>query len=146
MRIIADIRGDGVDLARIQEQAEEFVAYYQDDTDIALDYSEAGIAQMDALLEGLHQRRVDPADVADLVIGVSCYVGEVIRRTLGGAWADDGDAAVRDGMIFNPRIVVGSLPTRPVEKVCDRIKTGETESLSGYYAGLARLAPERSST
>jgi hypothetical protein len=146
MRIIADIRGDGVNLARIQEQAEEFVAYYQDDTDIALDYSEAGIAQMDALLEGLHQRRVDPADVADLVIGVSCYVGEVIRRTLGGAWADDGDVTARDGMIFNPSIGVGSLTIRPVEQVCNRIKTGEAESLSGHYASLARLATERSST
>ena len=104
-----------MDLAGIREQAEEFVAYYQDDTGIALDYSETGIAQMDAFLERLHQRKVDPADVADLVIGVSCYVGEVIRRTLGGAWADAGDVAARDGMIFNPSIGVGSLTIRPVE-------------------------------
>ncbi|WP_156143946.1 hypothetical protein [Sphingomonas taxi] len=146
MRIIADIRGDGVDRAGIQEQAEEFVAYYQDDTGSALDYSEAGIGQMDAFLEGLHQKRVDPADVADLVIGVACYVGEVIRRNLGGAWADDGDAAARGGMVFNPSIVVGSLPIRPVDAVCNRIETGEAESLSGCYASLARRATERSST
>ena len=134
--------GGLMDSLDIQAQADEFVAYHQDVADVALDYSAASIAHVDALLATLHQQRTDPADAGDLVVGVASYVGEVIRRTLGGAWIDNGDAAA-GGSIFNPGMRVGSASIRPVDQVCKCIRNGAEDSLSAWYAALARGAGER---
>jgi hypothetical protein len=131
-----------MDSLEIQAQTDEFVAYHQDVADVALDYSVASIAHVDALLATLHRQRADPADVGDLVVGVASYVGEVIRRTLGGAWIDDRDAAA-GGLIFNPGMRVVSTSIRPVDQVCKCIGNGAEDSLSAWYAALAQGAGER---
>jgi hypothetical protein len=124
---------------QIIEQAEEFVAYHHVETGITLDYSAASIAHVDALLDGLHHRQVDPADVGDLVVGAASYVGEVIRRTLGGAWANDDDVD-SGAAIFNPRMIVAVSSLWPASKVCKRILDGADESLAFYYETTATIA------
>jgi hypothetical protein len=52
------------------------------------------------------------------------YVGEVIRRRLGGAWVRDGDHAALD-LPDGTRI-------RPVQQVMDRLATGAAGSLTAY--------------
>ena len=133
------VRGGGfMDWVARAAQADEFVAYYQDSTDLVLDYSAASLAHVDALLDDLREKRTDPADVGDLVVGVASYVGEVIRRTLDGAWIADADVAAGGGAMFNPAIAVGPTSLRPVEQVCQRIGTGAGDPLSSLYATLAQ--------
>ena len=50
-----------------------------------LDFSVASVAKVQEVLK---HSRADPT-----VIGAGCYVGEVLRRTLGGAWQADGTLA-----------------------------------------------------
>lgn len=50
-----------------------------------LDFTVASVAKVE---QALRLHRSDPA-----VIGAGCYVGEVLRRTLGGRWQDDGTLA-----------------------------------------------------
>lgn len=126
---------------QIIEQAQEFVAYHHVDTDVTLDYSAASIAQVDALLDDLHHRQVDPADVGDLVVGAASYVGEVIRRTRGGTWAAaDEDGADSGAAIFNPRMIVAGSSLWPASKVCKRILDGANDSLVLYYETTATIA------
>ncbi len=56
------------------------------------------------------------------------YVGEVIRRRLGGAWVRDGEHAALD-LPDGTRI-------RPVEQMMHRVTTGAAGSLAAYAAAL----------
>jgi hypothetical protein len=55
---------------------------------LVLDLSTDSVAALDAFLATSFDGRQEAPPA--LVLGVGCYVGEVIRHTLGGAWADDG--------------------------------------------------------
>ena len=81
-----------------------------------LDFSVASVEKVQLALKA---NRSDP-----MVIGAGCYVGEVLRRTLGGAWTEDGTLAG-----------VGKVSeTSPLAKA----RAGE--DLVGYVADVIRYA------
>ncbi len=127
-----------MELGEIIEQADEFVAFHEEQGGERLDYTPASLVALDAMLTALFDRRVDPADAGDLVIGAAAYLGEVIRRTLGGSWHDGDPAAGHE--VINPRLQLGSISLWPVERVMRCIADGPGESLTDYYASLTTLA------
>lgn len=70
---------DGLDPEGFPVEADRFAEV------LDLDFSVESVAKVQAALK---LNRSDPA-----VIGAGCYVGEVLRRTLGGAWQPDGTLA-----------------------------------------------------
>lgn len=132
-----------MELGEIIDQADEFVAFHEEQSGKRLDYTPASLVALDAMLTALFDRRVDPADAGDLVIGAAAYLGEVIRRMLGGSW-HDGDGVAE---VINPRLQVGSVSLWPVESVMRCIADGPEESLTQYYATLTTLvAPTQADT
>lgn len=59
---------------------------------------------------------------------VGGYVGEVIRRRLGGAWVRDGDHAALD--------LPNGVRIRPVQQVQHRLAAGAAGSLTGYASAI----------
>jgi Family of unknown function (DUF6278) len=110
---------------------------------LVLDYTEASLATLDALLSGS-----DPAYATtnpsqrDLVIFYAgCYLGEVLVRSHGAHWhfAEDwSEARVR---LIAPQ---GGLELRPFEKLYRRLTEGaEGNRLTDYYQGIAEALERR---
>ena len=95
---------------------------------LVLDHSAASVAALDDFLA----ERFDGREAAPpaLALGVGCYVGEVIRRTLGGAWADDGSL-----------VGVGAVvETFPLKQARDRVEQAAAGGLAAYYESVAAAA------
>ena len=67
---------DPLDPAGFPAEAARFAAH------LGLDFTVASVERVERLLRG------DRSDAA--VIGAGCYVGEVLRRAVGGTWGSDG--------------------------------------------------------
>ena len=81
--------------------------------------------------EGLGQR----------IFGLGSYVGEVIRRDVGGTWnGDDADPAaeVNITLVLDDGSVIW-----PVQRVMKRFKNGREDSLVAYAAALGVGSAER---
>lgn len=67
-----------------------------------------------------------------LPIGVGCYVGEVIVRTMGGAWNVAGQPQIN---------YLGAVEAIfPLDKAFKRFANGPSDSLVGYYKTVAYYA------
>lgn len=67
-----------------------------------------------------------------LVVGMGCYVGEVIVRTLGGFWNREGRPEINS---------VGPIQAIfPIQKVAKRFRNGPTDSLVHYYRTVEKYA------
>jgi hypothetical protein len=105
----------------------------------ALDYSEASVATLEALLSSSDpqmQAPDFPEGQRNLVVFYNgCYLGEVMARNLGGAWRfDEGDWAT-SSLVFP--YGDGGLQVFPFRKLYRRVTEGPAENdLVAYYAGL----------
>lgn len=124
-----------------QRQAADFCAVALDSYGMELDYSPATLTELEALLEA--QFQPGSADNnSSLIVGMGCYVGEVIIHVHGGQWSADEEH------FHSPAVVIqGKLQVRtfPLSRVWKRFEYGNEHSLASYYTevcGLvARLKP-----
>ena len=104
-----------------------------------LDFSPSSL---DAVL-ALVRRRMDDdaapddADDADDLVQASCYLGEVVRRTLGGAWAAAGGGAdMLCGVAGRAGAAGAVIPLSDLMLVL----ASPAPSLAAWYAAIARGA------
>jgi hypothetical protein len=116
-----------------QKEAASFVAIVGDIAPgLELDYTADSVRS----LEDFIATSFDPPGSSyvpeSLAVGVGCYVGEVVVRTLGGRWSPDGSAEVLD---------IGRVNcTFPIQKAQRRFANGPEDSLAWYYEVLAHYA------
>ena len=110
-------------------EAETFVAIMANMApELRLDFSAESIN----LLEAFIASRFDPPGSQfvgeSLPVGVGCYVGETIIRTLGGHWTPAGEI----------HHIGGVEKTFPLAKAHKRFQNGPADSLAHYYQTIAR--------
>jgi hypothetical protein len=118
-----------------------------------LDFSPASLEGLDALLEELHKgvsdsnappdRRPTEAQMNGVVTIWGVYLGEVVRRNLGGRWLNTpmGEAGP------HLRLECGGRELLPLSRVFRRIRDGVSKSVRAFYAfagGLDAAAPPAS--
>ncbi len=112
------------------------------------DFTEQSLEPLDRGLGEMHKILTEPADdqlalsrelefklpAVCAVVGV--YVGETLRRTLGGEWIeyerDERGVEVLTLSLGDPEVAV----VRPHGKVCKRIEDGSQDSILSYYEVL----------
>jgi hypothetical protein len=108
-----------------------------------LDFSEESVKVVEAILSQLHtelprEKRKPLPEVIDQVCNVyGAYIGEVMRRTMGGEWVLD-DKMSPGNKIISLRL--GNTQTCPSAKVYKRIMNGSEDDVWFYY----RVLVERS--
>jgi hypothetical protein len=116
-----------------QKEAASFVSIVGDIApNLDLDYSAGSIQSLEEFIASSFDPPGSSYVPESLAVGVGCYVGEVVVRTLGGRWSPDGSAEVRE---------IGSVNcTFPIQKAQRRFANGPEDSLSWYYQVLAHYA------
>lgn len=101
---------------------------------LELDYSPGSLSQLDDLIDS----NFGPGSADDhssLIVGMGCYLGEVVIRNHGGAWHADEE------FFRSPAVVIeGRLQTHtfPISRVWRRFEYGPEHSLVGYYGEVRR--------
>ena len=111
-----------------------------------LDYSEGSVATVEELLrlsDELFGLPTFPEAQRNLVVFYNgCYLGEVMRRQLGGTWRFDPGGNWFDASLVFP-LGEGRLQVFPFQKAYRRIAEGPEENdLVAYYDGLKRKLAE----
>lgn len=104
------------------------------------DFSPASLADLDEVLGRYHARGYRPEQLERMLIMASCYLGEVIRRSVGATWVkgEDSDQPDMKNEALVLRLDGGYLA--PFATVCKRVENGAEERLPFYYnAMLANL-------
>jgi hypothetical protein len=73
------------------------------------------------------------SDLGSRLFAVGAYVGEVIRRSLGGEWRGDDSSPQAE---INVELVVGEITCWPVQRVMKRFSHGAEDGIAAYGAGL----------
>ena len=116
-----------------QKQAASFVSIVGDIAPgLELDYSVDSVRALEEFIASSFDPPGSSYVPESLAVGVGCYVGEVVVRTLGGRWNPDGSAEVLD---------IGRVNcTFPIQKAQRRFANGPEDSLAWYYEVLAHYA------
>lgn len=111
--------------------AEEAAVFVRVMADVApgvrLDGSPESLADLDAALTASFGGAGAPAAPEALMLGVGCYLGEVIRRHLGGRWNDEGH-------LEGAGVAVEAFPLQRARR---RLEDPAAGSLADYFAQLA---------
>ena len=126
--------------------AQEAVTIARDRYSVTLDFSEASVKQLETLLANMHNGLAKPGDPARpsdewitcVAATFGAYLGEILRRNLGGTWLKQ-----------NPR-APGSLPAlnvhgdvlTPCRKVLKRILEGPAEDVAFFYQAACKIIRE----
>jgi len=125
-------RGDAAPedfLRAIPEFADQHVETVRKIFGEELDYSEASIAKLDEIInKGWPDR--PPAMLEPTVVTFGAYLGEAIRRNIGGEWG----FAESEGYFLDR--VGGKAKIFPFNKVTKRFRNGEEDSLGFYYRAM----------
>ncbi|CAG0931393.1 hypothetical protein TFLX_02134 [Thermoflexales bacterium] len=128
-----NVQTDHANPLRFSQEAQTFVSIMHDLAPaLSLDYT----AQSIQALEQFIAQTFDPPGsryVGDsLIIGLGCYVGEVIVRLLGGRWSVEGKPEING---------LGQIQAVfPLEKVKKRFQNGSEDSLISYWATVERYS------
>ncbi len=119
----------------MQRLAEEAVIMAKQ-MNVDLDYTSSSVEKLDNVLEGFHQQipEANPSEdqVAGMALGFGAYLGECIRRNLGGEWEFFQDAdAIKLGQEY---IFVAA-------KAYRRLKNGSEDSVVALYESVRRDYP-----
>ena len=111
-------------------EAETFVSILKDlAPEVILDYSPTSLNKLDVFIterfEPVGSKHVGEA----LLLGMGCYVGEVIIRCLGGQWSQKGPEITGIG---------GVQAVFPLQKVLKRFRNGPVDSLFFYYETIKK--------
>jgi hypothetical protein len=106
----------------------------------AADFTPASAREVDRFIEE-HSQRGRPLrkgllkeNLGKKLFALGAYVGEVLRRDLGGSWVtDDADA---QGEINVMLLLTGEKGVWPVQKVTRRFQSGSSESLGAYVSAI----------
>jgi hypothetical protein len=130
--------------------AEIAEAYAQDAVDLAakgyqtqLDWTDASVAKVEAILAQLHASMPTPKPPEDVIWnfakGFGSYIGEVFRRNHAGEWG-----MISDGTNSFPGIRSKVAPPTlfwPWGRVHKRIVEGDEHNVRHYYEVLVEQAP-----
>jgi hypothetical protein len=121
--------------SRYQEEAGTFLSIMGEMApQIGLDYTIDSLQRLDQFIS----EHFDPpgSKFVDetLLVGIGCYVGEVIIRHIGGHWNPEGKPEINE---------IGPLEAiQPIEKARQRFEQGREHSLSWYYHAIQKQAYE----
>jgi hypothetical protein len=119
-----------VDSAWYGPEAETFVTIRAEMVPyLILDYSTDSLDRLEAFIAA----QFDPPGTRDpgqsLPVGIGCYLGEVIRRNLGGYWNRSGRPEISG---------LGQIKAiYPIQKAGKRFANGPTDSLTTYFQVVA---------
>lgn len=130
----------------VARRAERFAAAHGGEQ---LDFSADSLALVDRLLD--ERRRARGGKPAGMIIEAGCYLGEVIRRQLGGRWRDAPVPAKRGFLglfggrdpAFAPVLDLGTISVSPVEKVSARLRGKDSDTIETYYEAIERTVIPR---
>lgn len=134
---------------RHNKKIEMATAYAEDGVDLAsklkttLDYSDQSLIRLDSLLETFHSSLPRSSDgnvrsdfepqIVSRAKCFGCYLGEVIRKNLGGEWHFQGP--MTDWKSWT--LIVNGIEMWPVRRVYNRIVEGSSNNVKHYYDYVA---------
>lgn len=126
--------------------AADAVAYAGQQFGIALDYSEESVERVEQLLGKLYdsiprgflskltKRSPSPKDLERMATMVGAYIGEVVRRNLGGTWKLESSAFPGQQMLtFQTE---DGIEMWPQVRVSKRLANGPEDNVWHYFQGL----------
>lgn len=116
------------------------IASVRDIEGVELDYSPESIEMIDRIVEAMRQDGVTIERVADTLFSFGCYIGEVFVRHASGVWRREEDTPMRGLAGFMVIQLAGDRLCNPIGKVFKRLRDGETENLSYFYAVFTQNA------
>jgi hypothetical protein len=106
--------------------------------DTELDYSAHSLEELDAAIDTMREDGQDGEEAAEALFVFGCYLGEVLVRALGGAWAATSRSALR-GVSPWPMVVI--LPDGSswdaIGKAYKRLELGDSEYLPAFFEAAA---------
>jgi hypothetical protein len=116
---------------------------------VILDFAPTSLKDVDAILGEMHdglvrakaqavQEAPTPAQVRNMAIVWGAYVGEVMRRHLGGTWSNS--EVEGQGKVL--RLRLGSTEWYPLRKVEKRLVDGPGDNVAFYYHAIAKILSE----
>jgi|GEM_PF-1479504 len=127
--------------AEATEAAAEMIERARRNFDVALDFTDASIRKVEALLQQLHLRarndKPSDAQVFDYAKGLGSYVGEVFRRNHGAEW---GVVALGDDSYPGMRSTHREQLFWPWRRAYNRIVNGPEDNVWHYYQLLVERA------
>jgi hypothetical protein len=126
-------------VSAIPGYAREFIKVANQRCDKELDFSDSSIARLDEVATAWQElSRKDKLEVFD---GMCFYLGEVIRRNLGGCWVDPAWKKPKhtEARCYLSK-VGGSLTVSPSKWVERRLLEGRSETFLSYYKSLKQRA------
>ena len=106
-----------------------------EESELVLDYSPGSLEGVDSQIEALREEGYTSEDVPEALFVLGCYLGEVMRRSLGGRWIATARSPLQDVSPW-PMVVVlpGGSAWDPIGKAYKRLELGDSEYLPAYYA------------
>lgn len=123
--------------------AADIVVVAQEHFGATLDYSVQSLAEVDRIVGGLHEEGLKLDDVAAMVFGLGCYVGEIFVRHAGATWRAATQEEI-ENYYGVPLIVQLSNDTtaNPIGKIIKRLEEGDEHNLPYFYRCMCRAARE----
>ena len=123
----------------------EWIAHALNSSGYAADFSADSLVEVDRFFDE-HAKNGSPkkggllaADRGRRLFAAGAYVGEVLRRSLGGDWqADPSDPDSEMGLSL---VLANGTTVWPVERVMKRFANGRDDSIAAYGAGLGLDVP-----
>lgn len=115
------------------EEAGQFVDIMRNlAPDLRLDYTRTSVIALEQFVAATFDPPGSTFVGEGLKVGIGCYIGEVIRRTVGGRWDAQGRPQING---------IGEVEAiYPVQKVIKRFTNGPEDSLVHYYDTIVRYA------
>lgn len=116
----------------LRELAEGVASSARANLDLGLDFSPTSLARWDEALETFFDPETRRSPVT--IIDTGAFIGEVVRRNLGGRWRPSEDPL--DCALVDLGGEVGEV--YPMRRAAKRVEEGLESSLSAWYDALAR--------
>jgi hypothetical protein len=121
-------------IKKLAAGAESLAPVLRKHFDINFDYSERSLAVLDDVISGCWS--APPKNLENMVAMFGSYLGETIRRQVGGVWAKDE--------VGYHLVNVGGVDQRvdPFSKMRKRFLNGKDDSISLYFTCIKFVAAE----
>jgi len=117
-----------------RDHAQIAVVAAREEYDAVLDYSPESLEVADSQIESLREEGIDGEGAAEALFVLGCYVGEVMVRSLGGAWVPTPRSPLRG---VSPWPMVVALPDGSawdaIGKAYKRLELGDSEYLPAFF-------------
>ena len=101
---------------------------------MVLDYSAASLAGLDAVIGSLRGTGVPVEQVADVLFGFGCYLGESLVRATGGRWVRSTAVALDRPALFPIAVALGDgSGCDPVSQPFIALADGPAAGLAGFF-------------